>query len=308
MQEQLILPFGYQYAEDRASLLLAINAAGLRRLDKAFVLLVFDLTNNGWLHKSYNELADWMHASRSTAWRCVQRCLAAGLVVAVEERYRSGGQRDNAYAIDWDGVRGYCFNSTLTERPTVQAESPPVAAVQIEGPPLHGEVPPVQSEQPPLHGEVPPVQSEQPYKEYIPPPDPPRNTPPPPQTPEGGGGSAGKEWGEVRTRLRSLGMADTPGAITAAQRDGLSAGAACRLIDQWEAAGPAWDIGGLFWRFTRGTWPERTPTSREQEWAAQEKQRTRELLAAVGPRARADPGEISLVAELRRLQDQEGCT
>ena len=101
-------------------------------------------------------------------------------------------------------------------------------------------------------------------------------------------------------------MADDVGAIRAAQRDGLSVGAAGLVIDQWEAARPAWDVGALYWRLTRGTWPERSAPSREHNWADQEKRRTHELLAAVGPRARADPEEPSLVAQFRLLQNQEG--
>jgi hypothetical protein len=298
MPEQLILPFGYKYAEDRASLLIAINAAGLRRLDKAFVLLVLDVTGNGWLHKSYNELADWLHVSKSTARRVVARCVEAGLVVAAEERYRSGGQRDNAYAIDWDGVRARCFNATLIDGPVARDTVPPVAAGQ-------GEQPPAQNEHPPAHPEQPPAQNEHPYKEYIPPSDPPKNPPPPPERPGGGGGSSAG-WGEVRSRLRDHGMADDVGAIRAAQRDGLSAGTAGELIDHWEAARPAWDVGALYWRLTRGTWPERSAPSREHDWARQERERTRELLSAVPCRARADPSEPSLVEQLRQLRDQDG--
>ncbi|MHB8953544.1 MAG: hypothetical protein ACYC4U_11290 [Pirellulaceae bacterium] len=287
MQEQLILPFGYQFAEDRASLLVAVRASGLRRLDQAFVLMVFDVTNNGWLHKSHNELADWLHVSKSTARRCVKRSVDAGLVVSIEERYRTGGQRDNAYSIDWEGVRSYCFNSTLAE-----------------GPGVHREQPPAQNDHPPAHREQPPVQNDHPYKEYIPPSDPPKEPPPPPEKPNGGGGFL-DSWGEVRSRLRSHGVADTPGAIRAAQADAISPREAGELIDQWESARPAWDVGGLYWRLTRGTWPERAAASRERDLAEQEKRRTRELLASVGARSRADPDQPSLVEQFRRMQDQE---
>lgn len=101
-------------------------------------------------------------------------------------------------------------------------------------------------------------------------------------------------------------MADTPSAIEAAQRDRLTAGAVGQIIDQWEAGRPAWDVGALFWRLTRGSWPQRATKTHDVDWSAQEKRRTRELLAGVGPRARADPDEPSLVDLFRRLKNQEG--
>jgi hypothetical protein len=287
MAEQLVLPFGYQYAEDRASLLLAINAAGLRRLDRAFVLLVFDVTNNGWLHRSYNELGEMLHISYSTARRCVARCVEAGVVVAHEERYRTGGQRDNAYAIDWEGVRAYCFNSTLTEGPAAQ-----------------GEQAPAQTEHPPAHPEQAPAQTEHPYKEYKNTLNPTKEPPPPSEKPVGGGGSA-SQWGEIRSRLKAHGMADTHGAIQAAQAERMTPDQAVAVIDQWEAARPAWDIGALYWRLTRGNWPERAAPIRERDLAEQEKRRTRELLASIPQRSRADPDEPSLAQQFRSVLFQE---
>jgi hypothetical protein len=285
MDEQLILPFGYRFAEDRATLLIAIGAAKLRRLDRAFVLMVHDVTHDGWLHKSYQEIGEKLNVSYSTARRCVARCFEAGLIVVQEERYRSGGQRDNAYSIDWDGVRAACFNT------------PP-----REGPAAQGEQAPAQTEHPHAHPEQGPAQTEHPYKECIPPSDPPKNPPPPKRKPGGGGGSV--DWVGIKSRLESLGMLDSVGAIEAARESQLEPQDVCVLIDQWESSQPAWSLGGLYWRLSRGNWPARASPTIEQDVAAQEKARTRRLLAQVGKRPAIDPEEPSLAEQFRHSRQE----
>ena len=289
--QQLTLPFGHAFREERASLVRAIRLAGLRAAEETFVTYVHDVSRDGQLRRTYAEIADRVNCSRRTAIRLVQRCVDAGLLVVSGDIYRSGGQRENAYAIDWDGVRALVLHSTHA----VPATPPQVT---------RGVTPQCQTVTGECQTVTPQCQTVTPYKEQEPFLDPPIEPPPPSEMPEGGGGAV--DWEEVRSRLRSLGMADAPGAIAAAKSDGMSAGVAGDLIDQWERARPAWDVGGLYWRLTRGTWPERTPSSRESEWAEQEKRITRDLLAAVGPRARADPDEMPLVDQLRMLQGTEG--
>jgi hypothetical protein len=103
-------------------------------------------------------------------------------------------------------------------------------------------------------------------------------------------------------------MADTHGAIAAAKADRLTPDQAGAVIDEWEAARPAWDIGALYWRLTRGNWPERAAPIRERDMAEQEKRRTRELLAAIPPRSRADPDEPTLTQQFRSVLFQEDPT
>ena len=283
--QQLTLPFGHQFAEDRASLVRAIRIQRLKPVDETFLLYVHDVSRDGRLQKTYTELADRLGVSYSTARRSVGRCLEAGLLVCEEDRYRTGGQRENAYMIDWDGVR-----------------AARIGGHSIEGPAAHFEHPPVHFEQGAALSEQGAAQNEHPYKEIDPLMDP-LKEPPPPKKPDGGGGFS-EEWGGIRTRLRSHGLADTPGAIRAARDDGLAPAAVAELIDQWEAARPAWDVGGLYWKITRGTWPEkseeyvraqrdatlaeerrrqRIEETRRQQHADQEAAAARELEARTGP-------------------------
>lgn len=284
--QQMTLPFGHQFAEDRASLVRAIRAAGLRAAEETWLLYVHDVSGDRELRRTYNEIAARLNCSRRTSIRLVQRCIDAGILRVVDDKYRSGGQRENVYSIDWDGVRGWSFNS---------AASTPL-------PVLRGVTPQCQSVTGGCQSVTPQCQSVTPYKEIDPLMDP-LKEPPPPKKPDGGGGFS-EEWGEIRTRLRSHGLADFPGAIRAAQDDGLAPSAVGELIDQWEAARPAWDVGGLYWRITRGTWPEkseeyvraqrdatlaeerrrqRIEETRRQQHADQEAAAARELEARTGP-------------------------
>lgn len=286
MPEQMVLPFGYQFAEDRASLLIAIGAAKLRRLDRAFVLMVHDVTRNGWLHKSYQEIAERLNVSYSTARRSVARCLEAHLITVQEERYRSGGQRDNAYSIDWDGVRAKCFNATLTE-----------------GPAAHPEQPPAHFEHPPAHPEQAPAQTEHPYKEYIPPSDPPKNPPPPQKSRGGGGFSETEDWGAIKSRLESIGMLDSVGAIKAARESQLAPGDVIAIISEWESSRPAWSLGGLYWRLSRGNWPEPSAEYAQLQQRALDDRRRSQQQAELASIRRESEEEA---ARLERLERRAG--
>lgn len=279
MLQQLVLPFGHAFREERAGLVRAIRMAGLRAAEETFVTYVHDVSRDGELHRTYNEIADRLNCSRRTAIRLVQRCVDAGVLFVSVDAYRSGGQRENVYSINWDGVRAVLFNEV-------------------------GVTPQCQSVTGECQSVTPQCQSVTPYKEQEPFLDPLQEPPPPQKARAGGGGGSLDAWEQIRRRLRELGMADAPGAIREAQADAMTSQQAGAVIDEWEAARPAWDVGGLYWRFTRGTWPERAAVSREHEIAEQEKRRTRELLQGVSPRGRADPSEPSLVDQFRHLQQE----
>lgn len=288
--QQLTLPFGCEFREERASLVRAIRLSGLRAAEETFITYVHDVSRDSELRRTYNEIADRVNCSRRTAIRMVQRCVNAGLLVVGVESYRSGGQRENAYAINWDGVRALVFNGDPAPPPQV----------------TRGVTPQCQSVTGECQGDTPQCQSVTPYKEQEPLLDPPIE-PPPPEKPKGGGGFA--EWGEIRTRLRALGMHDALGAIKIAQADGMTASDIAAIIDQWEAARPAWDLGALHWRCTRGSWPEHAAKARSREQAQRRFCETQEILVQCGPRARADPDDVPLAVQLRqRIYDQEGIT
>lgn len=248
MPEQLILPFGHRFAEDRAALVRAIRIAGLKSAEETFLLYVHDVSRDTELRRTYHEIAERINCARRTAIRLVQRCVDSGILIAVVDRYRSGGQRENAYSIDWDAVRQWVFG-TVTP-PTRSGVSGVTRGCHF----VTGE----------CHGDTGECQTVTPYKEIDPLIDPPID-PPPPQKRRGGGGfSYSEDWGAIKARLESLGMLDSVGAIKAARESQLATSDVIAIIDEWESSRPAWDVGGLYWRLSRGNWPEKSAESVDQ--------------------------------------------
>lgn len=56
--------------------------------------------------------------------------------------------------------------------------------------------------------------------------------------------------------LKAIGLADTPGAVAAVRSRGESESSALAAVAQYQASRPTWGPGALYWRLTRGTWPE----------------------------------------------------
>lgn len=98
---------------------------------------------------------------------------------------------------------------------------------------------------------------------------------PPPPTPSpkrrrGGGGGAEVEgdsgsgggpeveggYRALGIELQSVGLADIPGALSAVRARGESEQAALAAVAEYRSSKPAYGPGALYWRLTRGTWPE----------------------------------------------------
>ena len=100
-------------------------------------------------------------------------------------------------------------------------------------------------------------------------------------------------WGEVQERLRSVGVASFHKTTMAAQENGYTPGQAMELIDHWSAIRDQYERAGkpnprpLVARLTRVS--PKTPT--EQGWAP--------------PGHRGGGGGASLMAQIRRLEEQE---
>jgi len=94
-------------------------------------------------------------------------------------------------------------------------------------------------------------------------------------------------------------MADAVGAIKAARSSELTPAEVGTLIDHWEHSKPAWDIGGLYWRLTRGTWPPKSAESiRQQRRDSDERERRKQRIRQQEVARQAE-------AEADRLRDLE---
>lgn len=126
-----------------------------------------------------------------------------------------------------------------------------------------------------------------------------------PASAEGGGGGSGG-WEEAERSLRKLGLAKASEAIDGAKAIGMTVESIGLVMREWRAAQPAYDLGALYWRLTRGVWPERAGNGQEEQIAAQEKARTQRLLAKLGDRPNIDPAELTLKEQLaREMQSTE---
>lgn len=113
---QLQLPFGWKHAEDRAVLVRAIRLAKVKAAGETLLLFVHDVAQGEPLRRSYEQLADRLGVHKRTAQRLVGRLIDLGLLIVETDRYRTGGQRENGYSIDWDGVRAIAFGSAPLQR------------------------------------------------------------------------------------------------------------------------------------------------------------------------------------------------
>ena len=65
----------------------------------------------------------------------------------------------------------------------------------------------------------------------------------------------GKAWAFLKQRLAELGLVDVPATIQAARYADLSPPDVSAIVHEWTAARPKWELGALYWRLTRGSWP-----------------------------------------------------
>lgn len=98
------------------------------------------------------------------------------------------------------------------------------------------------------------------------------NKKPPPPTPSKnqtgngrGGGGAEEEGGfdALAAELKAIGLSDVPGALAAVRSRGESEQSALAAVIEYQAKRPAYGPGALYWRLTRGTWPEQKKPLRE---------------------------------------------
>lgn len=143
------------YAERRSRLGLALLQVQADLHLSHLCSWIFNVTSggiNGDLVKSYDELraAPWgLCCSYSKARTTVDMARHWGLIHVAANRYSSGGQKANAYSIDWQGVSDLLMGRRVA-RPGASTKQPPAL-----------------TEQPPALSEHPPALTKQPYKEDI---------------------------------------------------------------------------------------------------------------------------------------------
>jgi hypothetical protein len=233
---------------------------------------------------SYSDLAAELETTPKTARSVVARAVDEfGLLLVREQRYVSGGQSANRYAIDWAAVRAVnngtanathatpanvtaaadLSDSVTPAEPASLAPSVTPAPVLVCQPssvtpaPESTLGPPALSGHPPVLSGHPPVLSGHPYKEL--PRITPRITPPPPPT-------DGPEWPVVVSVLVSLGMSGdgAASAIAAAQRRDLTPADGLGLVDLFRrvrASGSPATPGWLYRWFTGQSVPPLDPAA-----------------------------------------------
>ena len=234
---------------------------------------------------SYSDLAAELETTPKTARSVVARAVDEfGLLIVREQRYVSGGQSANRYAIDWAAVRAVnhgtanathatpahvtaaadLSDSVTPAEPASLAPSVTPAPVLVCQPssvtpaPESTLGPPALSGHPPVLSGHPPVLSGHPYKEL--PRIKPRITPPPPPPTDG------PEWPVVVSVLVSLGMSGdgAASAIAAAQRRDLTPADGLGLVDLFRrvrASGSPATPGWLYRWFTGQSQPPADPAA-----------------------------------------------
>lgn len=266
MTEQLSLPFGHRFNEQRAMLARAIQIAGLGAHAEVWLFYVHDVSRDEVLRRSYPAIADRLKCCRRTAIRIVKACEEAGLLAVDEQRYASGGQRENGYAINWEGVK------VLTCR------TPPSSVERVTTP---------------CKFVTTPCKFVTPYKEKYPLGYPSE----PPPTP-----SHQDPWGQARRRFSEIGLIDIPGAIRAAEQRNETPDSVMSMIDLWESRPGCWGVAGLYSRIVRGTWPEASAewVAAERERAMrEERERSAARLAHQRAQAESDGMEVEQLERSR---------
>lgn len=135
-------------------------------------------------------------------------------------------------------------------------------------------------------------------EEYTPPPPTPSqnaagNAPGGPHQAEEGEG--GDSWTDVERSLSECGLKDVRGALDGARELGLTLQTVRGVILHYGREKPRYDAGALYWRLTRGSWPERGNGKSDRETAEQYRtrmeraRRDREQLLEAGRGAGHDP-------------------
>lgn len=280
------LPYGWKFKEQRAALLRAIAIQGLLRVDRDFLLYVHNVSDRGPLCKTYNELADQLRASRSTVCRAKTRLVDAGLLIAKRQRYRTGHPRDNAYSINWAGVRA------LTQPTGGECEQSTV----------HFEQSRCQNEQST-------VQNDTVYKEQSllfsldcssssSPPTPSRS---PPTTEVE---VVEISWDQIWEQLRAAQVRKIATAVDGARRQGLTPDQVAQMVAEGH------DPRALYWRLTEGNWPSGyVPPAKRSSIRLRRTQKARERAdrerAADEDAAKDRELEAHFGAELDRLAPEE---
>jgi len=262
---QLAIPFGAQHAEARSTL---VNALGRLELDyrlRELVLYVHDVARgDGRLVRTYNQLAARFDCSRSAAIRLVGRALERELIVKVELRYVSGGQRANELAINWAEVR---------------------SLAGLGSPAAVDATPPSRDATPQSRDATPPSRDATPYKEYNPSNNPSNN----PST----------TWAGVGDILRGHGIAAADACVEAARRAEVTPEHVAALVSFYDERRPAWGPGALYQRIRRATpgedardpatWPRADPEALAAARLRHDKheQRRRDESAALARQASA---------------------
>lgn len=209
---------------------------------------------------SYTELARELETSPRTARDVVARASAEfGLLIVREQRYVSGGQAANRYAIAWDTVRaintpGRTPAASTTGhpgQPTGVTPSPTLSAA-TPAPPDVPRQPPDVPRHPPDVTRRPPDLPRHPIEETPRslPSHQPRISPPPPAASSATIDPTAASWPVVVSALTSLGMSrDGAAAATRTATDrGLTQADALDLVGRWQrlrAVNPAATVGWL---------------------------------------------------------------
>jgi hypothetical protein len=235
---------------------------------------------------SYSDLAAELETTPKTARSVVSRAVDEfGLLIVREQRYVSGGQSANRYAIDWAAVRAVnngtanathanpanvtaaadLSDSVTPAEPASLAPSVTPAPVLVCQPssvtpaPESTLGPPALTSHPPALSGHPPALTSHPYNEL--PRIRPRITPPPPTQP-----ATEPTWEVVVSVLTSLGMSGdgAASAIAAAQRRDLTPADGLGLVDLFRrvrASGSPATPGWLYRWFTGQSVPPLDPAA-----------------------------------------------